>query len=154
MKVSIAIERSLRVPGPIRRLTPMLADLEGTLRHFPRLSTLTPLGDQVYLWQMKRIGSRTANIQHEVRYAARYHVDTRKRQLTWEPVPGHGNAHIGGKLSLETDGDAALLHIRVQGELLDVPVPLLYRPLAGPFIQGKFACLVDGFLENLRDAAG
>ena len=49
-------------------------------------------------------------------------------------------------------GEATQLTFRVRGELRDVPVPLLYRVVAPPFIQGKFTRLVDTFLEDTREA--
>ncbi|MDB5987236.1 MAG: hypothetical protein JWR16_2289 [Nevskia sp.] len=148
VKVKIAIERSLVVPAPYRQMTPLLQDLEGTIGRFPKLKKLTRIGDNRYLWDMHRIGSRIANIAHEVSYAAHYHVDLNRGVVSWQPLPGHGNASIEGSFRFIGDGDETRLEFKVQGELRDVPVPLLYRPIAPAFIQNRFSTLVEVFLER------
>jgi hypothetical protein len=152
MQVSIAIERSLSVPLAYERVIALFGDLEGTIRRFPKLKRLTRLGERAYLWELQTIGSRLANVAHDVSYAARYRVDAAHGQLSWEPLPGHGNAAIAGSFHLDRQGPGTRLDFTVRGELYEVPVPLIYRPLAPPFIQGKFTRLVDIFLERTRAA--
>jgi hypothetical protein len=148
MNIDIAVERSLRVGAPYPRVAALLHDLEGTIRRFPKLRRLTPLGRMTYLWEMHTIGSRLANIAHDVSYAARYSVDLNNGELRWKPLPGHGNARIEGWFRIADHGVDTQLTFRVWGELRDVPVPLVYRLLAPPFIQGKFTRLVDEFLDR------
>jgi len=148
VKVNIAIERSLIVAAPYQQVAPLLQDLEGTIGRFPKLKKLTRIGDDSYLWDMHRIGSKLANISHEVSYAARYRVDLRKGEVSWQALPKHGNASIEGSFSLVGVDDETRLEFRVQGELREVPVPLLYRPIAPAFIQNRFSNLVEQFLER------
>lgn len=148
MRVPIEIERSLDIPAPPSRVKALLADLEGTIKRFPKLRKLTRLGDNAYRWDMDTIGSRIANIAHNVSYGAKYSVDLDKGVLSWTPLPREGNATIEGAFRIEPKGKDTRLTFRVQGELRDVPVPLMYRLLAPPFIQGKFTYLVDQFLER------
>jgi len=152
MKVSIAIERSIEVPAPITKVQALFKDLEGTIGRFPKLRKLSKLADNTYLWEMGTIGSSIANIAHEVSYAAKYSIDSSGNQLTWQPVPKTGNASIEGAFKLAERGDKTQLTFRVRGDLYDVPVPLMYRLLAPPFIQGKFTHLVDIFLERTSEA--
>jgi hypothetical protein len=152
MKVNIEIERNALVPVPYRQAEPLLHDLEGTISRFPKLKKLTKLGDNSYLWEMRTIGSRIANIAHEVSYGAEYHIDLPRGELSWKPVPNQGNASIEGFFRIAADRDTTRLIFRVRGELRDVPVPLLYRMAAPSFIQGKFTRLVDTFLEDTREA--
>lgn len=152
MKVNIEIERSAVVPVPYPKVEPLLQDLEGTIGRFPKLKKLTRLGDNQYLWEMRTIGSRIANIAHDVAYGAAYEVDLQRGELSWKPLPNQGNASIEGWFRLARGRDDTRLTFRVWGELRDVPVPLLYRMVAPPFIQGKFTRLVDTFLEETRDA--
>jgi carbon monoxide dehydrogenase subunit G len=153
MNVKIAIERSVDIGAPRARVLKMIEDLESTIRRFPKLRKLKKLADHEYLWEMSAIGSRIANIAHEVSYAARYQVDPRRGVVTFSPVRGHGNATIAGEFRLEEHGKSTQLFFRVEGELRDVPVPLLYRVVAPAFIQGKFTRLVDVFLERTAEAA-
>ncbi len=153
MNVNIKIERSVEVPAPYAEVCGLLDDLEGTIRRFPKLRKLTKLGPNAYLWEMATIGSSVAGIAHEVSYAAQYTVNAKAGELSWKPVPKQGNATIEGHMKLTTQGkQATRLTFAVKGELREVPVPLMYRLLAPPFIQGKFTRLVDVFLEKTRDA--
>jgi len=152
MKVNIEIERSAVVPVPYKQVVPLLMDLEGTISRFPKLRKLTRLGPDQYLWEMRTIGSRIANIAHDVSYGAHYRTDLTRGELSWKPLPDHGNAVIEGWFRIAEGKDETRLSFRVRGELRDVPVPLLYRVVAPPFIQGKFTRLVDTFLEETREA--
>ena len=153
MKVDIAITRSIEIAAPYSQLGNLLAEIESTIRRFPKLKRLKKLSEREYLWEMAPIGSRMAGISHEVTYAAKYHVDPHKGTMTFAPVRGHGNATISGEFVLEDLGKSTRLSFRVEGELRDVPVPLLYRVVAPAFIQGKFTRLVDVFLERTAEAA-
>ncbi len=152
MNVKIQIERSLRVPVPYASTLKLLDDLEDTISRFPKLRKLSRLGENAYLWEMEPIGSRVARISHEVSYAAWYHRDAKKGELSWKPLPKHGNAVIEGAFKLVEKNDGTEIRFRVAGELHDVPVPLIYRLVAPPFIQGKFTHLVDAFLERTGEA--
>lgn len=152
MKVNIEIERSCTVPVAYGQAEPLLQDLEGTLHRFPKLKKLTKLGEGDYLSEMRTIGSRIANIAHDVSYGARYQIDLKRGEVSWKPLPNQGNASIEGSLSIAASDQETRLVLRMRGELRDVPVPLLYRMVAPPFIQGKFTRLIDTFLEETRDA--
>ena len=152
MNINIEIERSIRVPAPYVKVQSLLQDLEGTIRRFPKLRKLSRIGDDSYLWEMETIGSRIAKIAHDVAYGARYSVDMRKGLLSWKPVPRQGNASIEGWFKLTDQGVDTQMTFRVWGELREVPVPLMYRLLAPPFIQGKFTHLVDEFLARTGQA--
>ena len=152
MNVDIKIERSVEVEAPFATVAPLLDDLEGTIRRFPKLKKLTKVGNNAYLWEMSTIGSKAANIAHEVSYGAQYTINARRGELSWKALPDHGNATIEGRFQLLDRGGKTKLVFDVKGKLRDVPVPLMYRLLAPPFIQGKFTRLVDIFLENTREA--
>jgi carbon monoxide dehydrogenase subunit G len=153
VNVNIKIERSLEVAAPLSEVSRLLEDIEGTIRRFPKLRKLTRVGDDAWLWEMAPIGSKAAGIAHEVRYGAQYTVDAQRGRLSWKPVPKQGNATIEGAFQLSANGsNSTRLTFDVKGELRDVPVPLVYRLLAPPFIQGKFTRLVEIFLEATRDS--
>ncbi|MDP9142756.1 MAG: hypothetical protein M3O62_18450 [Pseudomonadota bacterium] len=151
MKVNISIARSVDVPAPIDRVRGLLEDYEGTIKRFPKLRKLTPIGKDSFLWEMAPIGSKVARIAHEVSYGAKYSCNPETGELSWVPVAGKGNATIEGRMRVEPKGTSTRVSFDVRGELRDVPVPLMYRLVAPPFIQGKFTRLVDVFLEQIRD---
>lgn len=152
MNVNIKIERSLEVPAPYSEVSALLKDIEGTIRRFPKLRKLSKVGNNAYVWEMAPIGSKAAGISHEVSYGAQYAVDAKRGELSWKPLPKHGNAVIEGRFKLLDQGKSTRISFDVKGELRDVPVPFMYRLLAPPFIQGKFTRLVDVFLEETRSA--
>lgn len=152
MKINIAITRSLDFDLPPAKVKTLLNDLEGTIGRFPKLRELKKLGPDQYLWQMRPIGSKLANIAHEVSYGAHYTVDAKAGVLTWKPIAKQGNANIEGAFHITAQGNGTRLEFKVKGELFDVPVPFIYRLVAPTFIQAKFAALVDAFLERTRDA--
>ena len=151
MNVKIAIERSLEVAVPHPKALTLLQDIESTLERFPKLRKLNKVGDNAYVWEMSAIGSKIANISHEVTYGAQYTLDAKSGKLSWKPLAKKGNATVEGYFQIEPKGKGARLSFDVHGELRDVPVPLMYRLLAPPFIQGKFAYLVDAFLQRTHD---
>jgi hypothetical protein len=152
MDIRIEIERNLRVDLPYGRVVCLLDDLEGTIGRFPKLRRLSQLNQYEYLWEMQPIGSRVANIAHQVSYAARYQVEPGIGMVRWTPLRGHGNASVEGWFRIADHGVDTELTFRVCGTLREVPVPFMYRLLAPPFIQGKFTHLVDEFLTRTRGA--
>lgn len=152
MKVNIEIERSVNVALPPADVARLFDDLETTIGRFPKLKKLSRLARDQYLWELNTIGSRLAKVAHDVSYGAHYKRSADGRELAWTPIAGKGNAQIGGALRVSPVGDGSEISFRVKGELHEVPVPLMYRLAAAPFIQGKFTAMVEEFLERTRDA--
>lgn len=148
MNVDIAINRSAHLNVPASKALALLQNVEAALRCLPKLAHLRDLGGGRYTWKMKTIGSRTARVAYDAKFGAQTVFDQQAGRLAWTPVKGAGNAELAGEISVTADGGSSRLSIKVSGTLRDVPVPLLYRPMAAPFIRGKFIGLADGFLEN------
>lgn len=154
MNIDLAIDRRLLLPVDYSRAEPLLADIEGTIRRFPNLRNLTRLDERSWLWEMRTMGSRLAKIAHDVSYGARYTQDLKGGRLSWEPVPGRGNASISGEFRIRRAPTGTELAFQVRGRLFEVPVPLLYRPVAPKFISMKFEALVQRFLAATGEALG
>lgn len=152
MKIEIAIDRSVVLPVPFKKAAPLLTDIETTIGRFPNLRKLTRLSDDTWLWEMKTMGVRVAKIAHDVSYAARYTHDAKRQRVSFEPVRGHGNALVSGHFALTEVAGGTEFSFSVRGTLDEVPVPLLYRPIAPKFISGKFTVLIERFLERTREA--
>lgn len=153
MNIKIEVERSTVVAAPRAQTLVLLKDTEATLKRFPKLRKLNPLGPEDYRLDMHTIGSSIAKIAHDVSFGVRCALDAAKGEMSWTPLPKVGNARIEALLRVAEDGKGSRLSFRVWGELHDVPVPLMYRLVAPAFIQGKFAALVDAYLEKLGSAA-
>lgn len=152
MNIDIAIDRRLVLPVEYSRAEPLLADIEGTISRFPNLKKLTRLGDDAWLWEMRTMGSRIAKIAHDVSYGARYIRDPANGMLRWEPIAGKGNASVSGEFRIRRASAGTELSFDVRGRLFEVPVPLLYRPIAPKFISAKFQDLVERFLARTGEA--
>ncbi|MGQ0621061.1 MAG: hypothetical protein ACT4QA_14265 [Panacagrimonas sp.] len=153
MNIRIDVERAVAVATPRAQVLAQLMNLEGTLKCFPKLRKLHALGVQDYRLDMHTIGSSIARIAHDVSFGARCALDAAEGELSWTPLPKVGNAQLEGLLKLRPDGAGSRLSLRVHGELAEVPVPLMYRLVAPAFIQGKFAALVDAYLEKIGATA-
>lgn len=147
MNIKIDLERHKTVPLTQAQLAVLFADVETTLKKFPKLRKLNSLGAQDFRLDMQTIGSSVAKIAHDVSFGARCAVT--RSELNWKPIPKVGNAQLEGHLRAAGEGKSARLSLHVRGELHDVPVPLMYRLVAPAFIQGKFSALIDAYLEKL-----
>lgn len=152
MNVKIEIERSAIVPVNYDQARSLLLDVEDTIRLFPKLRRLTRQRDGSHLWEMAPIGSKVANISHAVSFAARFVVEPDQGLVHWKPVKGKGNASIEGCLQVKPHGAQTDMSLRVSGDLRDVPVPLMFRLVAPPFIQGKFSALIEHYFVKLGHA--
>lgn len=154
MNIKIEVERHRDVAMSHEQLASVLADVEGTLKKFPKLKKLTAIGGQDFRLDMQTIGSKVAKIAHDVSFGARCVAAPGSSELRWKPLPKVGNAQLEGLIRVSDEGKSARLSLHVRGELHDVPVPLMYRLIAPAFIQGKFAALADAYLEKLSGATG
>lgn len=152
MNITLDLERRRLLPVPHAKALTLLDDLETTLGRFPNLKGLTRLGPDQYRWDLRTMGVRIARIAHDLSYAAHYRVDREAGAIRWKPLPGHGNALIGGEIRIADNGDDTAMVFRIDGVMHDVPVPLLYRPLAGPFIVDKLGTLIDRYLAATATA--
>lgn len=147
MDIKLDLEREALLPVPLASARVLLDDLEATIGRFPNLRQLTALGPNAYRWDLRTMGVRVAKIAHDVSYGARYDIDTAGNRIRWSPIPGVGNAEIAGDISLRAASDSTTtMRFHIRGALHGVPVPLLYRPLAGPFIVNKMAVLIERYL--------
>ncbi|QHS09171.1 hypothetical protein [Sinimarinibacterium sp. NLF-5-8] len=153
MNIKIDADRHLDIATPFARARASVSDVAAVMRRFPKIRDFQAQGGDVYLARMEPISSQRANISHEVSFAGAYSADAEQGVLQWRAVKGKGNAQLNGRLQLiDLGARGTQLRLSVTGELQDVPVPLLFRPVAGTFIQAKFGALIDGFLEATGDA--
>lgn len=154
MKVTIQIERCIEMPIPYEQALALMRDMENSIRLFPKLRKLSKVGEAGLLWEMDAIGSRIANIQHEVSFAADFQTRLEQGLVEWKALPKHGNASIDGCWTMKDRGGQTQMSFRVSGQLHEVPVPFMYRLVAPAFIQAKFAAMVERFLEKIAAEAG
>ncbi|MFT5933351.1 MAG: carbon monoxide dehydrogenase subunit G [Hydrogenophaga sp.] len=124
----------------------VLSDVPTSASHFPKVEQLTDLGDNVYQWEMQKVGTTQVNIQTV--YASQYVSDKAKGTVKWTPVKGVGNALVSGSWTIVDNKKSTNITLAIQGEIA-VPLPGLMKMVVVPVVQGEFEKLVDKYIANL-----
>jgi carbon monoxide dehydrogenase subunit G len=152
VNVPIDLGYEFEVRAPFGEVFALLSDVPRSVSHFPKVDRLTDLGDGVYKWEMHKVG--TAQVHLQTVYASRYVSDKARGAVTWTPVPGVGNAQVGGSWKItDNRGESTRCVLRIQGAV-DVPLPGLMKPVVGPVVEGEFEKLVEKYIDNLVKAFG
>ena len=129
----------------------VLADVPKSVGHFPKVEKLTDMGDGVYKWEMQKVGTAQVNIQTV--YASKYVSSKAKGTVVWTPVPGVGNALVGGSWTLKDNKKSTGVVLKIAGEMT-VPLPGLMKVLVVSVVQGEFEKLVEKYIANLVKTFG
>lgn len=130
----------------------VLADVPKSVSHFPKVDKLTDLGDGVYQWEMRKVGTAQVNIQTV--YASRYVSDAARGTVQWTPVKGVGNAQVGGSWKIsDHKGRSTRVVLQIDGTV-DVPVPGLMKLVVEPVVTAEFEGLVEKYIANLIKTFG
>lgn len=129
----------------------VLSDVPESARHYPKLSRLIDLGNGVFRWQLEPVGAGQFQIQTE--YTSKYRIDRKKRSVTWEAVPGAGNAEVNGSWTLVDHKSSTLLTLRLHGTLR-LPLPAVLQNVAGPLVIAENERLVEAYIDNLIKTFG
>jgi carbon monoxide dehydrogenase subunit G len=124
----------------------VLSDVPTSASHFPKVEKLTDLGDNVYQWDMQKVGTAQANIQTV--YASKYVSDKAKGTVKWTPVKGIGNALVSGGWKIVDNKKSTNITLAIQGEI-EVPLPGLMKMVVAPVVEGEFEKLADKYIANL-----
>ena len=125
----------------------VLSDVPTSVSHFPKVDKLTDMGDGVYKWEMKKVGTAQVNIQTV--YASKYVSDKAKGTVKWTPVKDIGNAQVGGSWKVtDNKGKSTAIELKIKGTV-EVPLPGLMKMVVGPVVEGEFEKLVDKYIANL-----
>jgi len=148
--VSIELNRELEIPGSYDEVFDLLADVPRSAGYFPKVHKLTDLGDNIYRWEMEKVGVDKHAIQSI--YASKYFADKDSGKITWEPVKGEGNGLVRGSWVLTAKGDkVTALKFQTSAELT-LPLPGLLKLAISPVIKHEFNSLVDTYMKNLKKA--
>ncbi|HSV48666.1 MAG TPA: SRPBCC family protein [Ramlibacter sp.] len=144
--VNIDLGYEFDVKAKAAEVFELLSDVPTSVSHFPKVEQLTDLGDGVYKWEMEKVGTAQVNIQTV--YASKYTSNQAKGTVVWKPVPGVGNALIGGSWNIKDNKKSTGLTLKIQGEIT-LPLPGLMKMVVGPVVEGEFEKLVDKYIANL-----
>ncbi|MDZ7591622.1 MAG: hypothetical protein U5L05_13320 [Rubrivivax sp.] len=148
MTVTVAIDLGYEfaVKSPFKEVFDLLSDVPESVSHFPKVDKLVDMGGGVYRWEMAKVGTAQVNIQTV--YASKYVSDRKKGSVVWTPVPGVGNALVGGSWKISDQKKSTALEFKVSGTV-NVALPGLMKMVVVPVVQGEFEKLVEKYIDNL-----
>jgi carbon monoxide dehydrogenase subunit G len=149
--VKIDLGYEFQVKGKAADVFEVLSDVPASVSHFPKVDKLTDLGDGVYRWEMEKVGTAQVNIQTV--YASKYVSNRSKGTVVWTPVPGVGNALVGGQWKIKDNKAATAIELKIDGEIT-VPLPGLMKMVVAPVVESEFEKLVDQYIANLIQRFG
>jgi carbon monoxide dehydrogenase subunit G len=149
--VPISMGYELEVKAKAAEVFDVLSDVPTSVAFFPKVDQLTDLGDGVYKWEMEKVGTAQVNIQTV--YASKYTSSKAKGTVSWKPVPGVGNALVGGGWKITDNKKSTHIELKIDGEI-NVPLPGLMKMVVAPVVEGEFEKLVEKYLANLAKRFG
>jgi carbon monoxide dehydrogenase subunit G len=149
--VPISMGYELEVKAKAAEVFEVLSDVPTSVSFFPKVEQLTDLGDGVYQWEMEKVGTAQVNIQTV--YASKYTANKAKGTVVWKPVPGVGNALVGGSWKITDNKKSTHIELKIDGEI-NVPLPGLMKMVVAPVVEGEFEKLVEKYLANLAKRFG
>lgn len=129
----------------------VLSDVPLSARHLPKLEKLVDLGDNIYRWEMEKVG--TAQMKIQTVYASRYVFDKNKGRVVWTPVAGQGNAQMGGSWAITDKKKYTHLVLNIDGQL-ELPLPAWMKGIVAPIVMSENEILVKQYLANLIQLFG
>jgi carbon monoxide dehydrogenase subunit G len=129
----------------------LLSDLPHAIGQFPKLDKLVDLGDNVYRWEMAKIG--VAKFVLQTVYASKYVVNPAQGSIVWTPVAGQGNALVSGSWKVVDQKTATQLTLRIQGEVT-LPLPAVVKMIVVPAAKAEFEALVVQYIHKLTQLLG
>jgi len=144
--VNIDLGYEFQVKAKAADVFELLSDVPASVSHFPKVDNLTDLGDGVYKWEMEKVGTAQVNIQTV--YASKYVSSKSKGTVVWTPVPGIGNALVGGQWKIKDNQDSTAIELKIDGEIT-LPLPGLMKMVVAPVVESEFEKLVDKYIANL-----
>ena len=151
ISVPIRMGYELEVKAKAAEVFELLADVPASVSFFPKVDKLTDLGDGVYKWEREKVGTAQVNIQTV--YASQYTSSKAKGTVSWKPVPGVGNALVGGAWKITDNRKSTHLQLTIDGEI-NVPLPGLMKMVVAPVVESEFEKLVEKYLANLAKRFG
>lgn len=151
LTVHLALGYEFEVRARATDVFDVLADVPLSVSHFPKVERLTDLGDGVYRWDMARVGTEQVHLQTV--YASRYVSDRAKGTVTWTPVPGVGNAQVGGRWKIRGKKASTAIRLDIEADIR-VDLPAVMRLIVEPVVGAEFESLVERYIDNLIERFG
>lgn len=151
IKVTIDLGYEFAVKADYAAVFDTLSNVPVSASFFPKVDQLVDLGDNVYRWEMAKIGLAQINLQ--TIYASKYTSNKAKGSVIWTPVEGEGNALVSGSWQVTDKKKSTHLVLKLQGELT-LPLPGLMKMVVGPVVEAEFEKLVEQYIDKLAEHFG
>ena len=147
VNVNVSISKSFEVACSAKKAFDQLVDVASTTKLFPKLDKIVELGNDVWRWEMAKIGA--AGISHQVKYCVKY-SNNGSTTINWDPTAGDGNATVSGGWVITAKGDnACKIAFQSSGEF-EMPVPRLMKGIAEGIVKSEFDAQVGTFLDRVK----
>ncbi|MEI8327236.1 MAG: SRPBCC family protein [Betaproteobacteria bacterium] len=144
--VSIDLGYEFEVKASAKDVFDVLSHVPTSASFFPKVNKLVDLGDNVYRWEMEKVGTSQVNIQ--TIYASKYVSNRAKGTVLWTPVKGEGNALVSGSWKITDNKKSTHVVLKIDGEVT-VGLPALMKLIVVPVVEGEFEKLVEKYVDNL-----
>lgn len=151
IKVTIDLGYELNVKASYQKVFDTLSDVPTSASFFPKVDQLVDMGDNVYRWEMAKIGLAQVNLQTV--YASKYVSNADKGTIVWTPVEGVGNALVSGNWKIVDKKKSTHITFKSKGELT-LGLPGLMKMVVAPVVEAEFEKLVEQYLDNLTQHFG
>ncbi len=151
INVNIDLGYEFSVKASASEVFGVLSDVPTSASHFPKVHKLVDLGDNVYRWEMEKIGLAQINLQ--TIYASKYVSNKAKGSVVWTPVKGEGNALVSGSWKITDKKKSTDLVLKINGDL-SIPLPGLMKMVVAPVVEGEFEKMVEKYIDNLTKRFG
>jgi len=149
VKVNVELDREFTVSADVDTVFALLADVAKSGSHFPKVEALTDQGDNVFQWEMEKVGLGDHAIQTV--YACKYIPDEAAGTVTWEPIKDVGNSIVTGSWTITASGDTTNVKFKTNAKMT-LPLPGLLKIAISPVVKHEFNSMVDEYIDNLKGA--
>lgn len=147
VKVNIELDREFIVSANKEAVFELLADVQKSGSHFPKVKALTDQGDNVFLWEMEKVGLGDSAVQ--TIYACKYIPDESEGTVVWESVKGMGNSIVSGSWEVKESSGGTKIKF-ITNAIMTLPLPWLLKVAISPVVKHEFNAMVDEYIDNLK----
>lgn len=151
INVNIDLGYEFEVNASAKDVFDVLSDVPTSASFFPKVDKLIDLGDDVYRWEMAKIGITQINLQ--TIYASKYVANRAKGTVVWTPVQGEGNALVSGSWKITDKKTSTLIVLQITGDLT-LPLPGLMKMVVAPVVEAEFEKMIEQYIANLTQRFG
>lgn len=151
INVNIDLGYEFEVNASAKDVFDVLSDVPTSASFFPKVDKLVALGDDVYRWEMAKIGIAQINLQ--TIYASKYVANRAKGTVVWTPVQGEGNALVSGSWKITDKKTSTLIVLQITGDLT-LPLPGLMKMVVAPVVEAEFEKMIEQYIANLTQRFG